>query len=95
MGARVHSTSEAGAMLDLFEAHGHEEVDTARMYGNGSSEEMLADCSWERRGLVMETKLYSIARNSLRQDRRIIHALRPRRAQRLAGQSGSTEVRQD
>lgn len=28
------------------------------MYGNGSSEEMLASLDWQKRGIVMDTKLY-------------------------------------
>ena len=45
-------------MLDIFQSYGHAEVDTARLYGHGSSESMLADLDWEKRGIVMQTKLY-------------------------------------
>ncbi|GJE95535.1 aldo/keto reductase [Phanerochaete sordida] len=55
---RVHDPKEVGAILDVFQAHGHNEVDTARVYCNGTSEEMLATAEWKRRGLVMGTKLY-------------------------------------
>jgi hypothetical protein len=34
------------------------QVDTARFYAKGTSEEMLAQLDWQKRGLVMETKLY-------------------------------------
>jgi hypothetical protein len=34
------------------------QVDTARFYARGTSEEMLAQLDWQKRGLVMETKLY-------------------------------------
>lgn len=37
------------------------QVDTARFYGRGTSEEMLAQIDWQKRGLVMETKLYPTA----------------------------------
>lgn len=57
-GVRVTSLSDANSMLDLFQAHGHNEIDTARLYGAGSSEELLAKANWESRGLVMDTKLY-------------------------------------
>ncbi|RYP79003.1 hypothetical protein DL769_003076 [Monosporascus sp. CRB-8-3] len=57
-GVRVASLSEATSMLDLFQAHGHNEIDTARIYGAGTSEELLAKSNWEARGLVMDTKLY-------------------------------------
>lgn len=54
----MHNTSDAARILDIFQKHGHNEVDTARIYGAGSSEEMLADLDWQARGLVMDTKLY-------------------------------------
>lgn len=54
----MHNTADAARILDIFQKHGHNEVDTARIYGAGSSEEMLADVDWQARGLVMDTKLY-------------------------------------
>ncbi|EPQ29191.1 uncharacterized protein PFL1_03478 [Pseudozyma flocculosa PF-1] len=39
--ARVHDIDECRAILDIFASHGHTELDTARMYGSGSSEEYL------------------------------------------------------
>jgi aflatoxin B1 aldehyde reductase len=42
----------------VFQKHGHSEIDTARNYGAGSTEEYLAQANWQERGLVMETKLY-------------------------------------
>ncbi|KAI1377273.1 Aldo/keto reductase [Hypoxylon crocopeplum] len=57
-GIRVTALSDANAMLDVFQKHGHNEVDTARLYGAGSSEEYLGKTNWQARGLVMDTKLY-------------------------------------
>lgn len=34
------------------------QLDTARVYCAGTSEEMLGDLDWKKRGLVMDTKLY-------------------------------------
>lgn len=62
LGARVHELDKAAEILDTFQRYGHDEVDTARLYGSGSSESMLADLDWEKRGIVMETKLYPNAR---------------------------------
>lgn len=59
--ARVHDLKTAGAILDVFQKHGHSEVDTALAYGNGSSEQMLGELDWQKRGLVMETKFYPTA----------------------------------
>lgn len=57
-GARVHVADDTASIVDVFQKHGHTEIDTARGYGNGSSEEMLAALNWQKRGLVMDTKLY-------------------------------------
>ncbi|GKZ23201.1 hypothetical protein AbraIFM66951_000711 [Aspergillus brasiliensis] len=59
LGARVHSREDAGQILDIFQEHGHDEIDTARLYGGGSSEQMLTALDWQKgRKLVMGTKLY-------------------------------------
>ncbi|KAH6654661.1 keto reductase [Truncatella angustata] len=55
--ARVHSLDEAGKILDVFQAHGHVEVDTARTYAGGSTEEYLGALDWQSRGIVLDTKL--------------------------------------
>ncbi|KAI7156646.1 Aldo/keto reductase [Hortaea werneckii] len=59
--SRVHDADTAKAILDIFQKHGHSEIDTARAYGNGSSEEMLGDLQWQKRSLTMETKYYPTA----------------------------------
>ncbi|KAG9892805.1 hypothetical protein KCU94_g13386, partial [Aureobasidium melanogenum] len=41
--ARVHDLETAGKILDIFQAHGHNEIDTARAYCDGTSETMLGD----------------------------------------------------
>ncbi|KAF2192470.1 Aldo/keto reductase [Zopfia rhizophila CBS 207.26] len=55
---RVSSLTEANAIIDNFQAHGHNEVDTSRFYGDGTSEEYLAAMKWQDRKLVMDTKFY-------------------------------------
>jgi hypothetical protein len=35
------------------------QVDTARVYGLGTSEEYLGKIGWQERGLVMDTKLFA------------------------------------
>ncbi|KAI0669008.1 Aldo/keto reductase [Trametes maxima] len=57
-GARVHNLKDVEAILDVFQAHGHYEIDTARTYTGGTSEEYLGKINWQKRGLVMDTKLY-------------------------------------
>jgi aflatoxin B1 aldehyde reductase len=59
--------------LDVFQKHGHDEIDTARVYGNGSSESILADLDWQKRGIVMDTKLYPNAGSAMSQDDQYTH----------------------
>lgn len=55
---RVFTLDDTAAILDTFQKHGHNEIDTARVYGEGSSEEYLGELQWQKRGIVMDTKLY-------------------------------------
>ncbi|KAF2429259.1 keto reductase [Tothia fuscella] len=54
---RVHDLKECASLLDVFQEHGHSEVDTARLYGFGSTEEYLAQLNWQDRGIAVGTKL--------------------------------------
>jgi len=66
--ARVHDLKTAGQILDVFQKHGHSEVDTARAYGNGTSETMLGELEWQKRGIVMDTKYFPTAGKPVPQD---------------------------
>ncbi|KAL5488392.1 hypothetical protein ACEPAI_6500 [Sanghuangporus weigelae] len=57
-GARVHVLKDVEAILDIFQKHGHYEIDTARVYCGGTSEEYLGKINWQKRGLEIDTKLY-------------------------------------
>jgi len=59
--ARVHNLSDCRSILEVFQTHGHNEVDTARFYGEGTSEEFLGNLDWQKMGLVMDTKYYPTA----------------------------------
>ncbi len=59
--SRVRDIHEAEQLLDIFQSHGHNEVDTSRIYGAGTSEEYLGKIGWQKRGLTMDTKLYPTA----------------------------------
>ncbi|KAJ5111284.1 hypothetical protein N7532_001819 [Penicillium argentinense] len=58
LGARVHDEEEAAKILDTFKKHGYNEIDTARIYGGGSCEEILGSLFLQDRGLIVDTKLY-------------------------------------
>ncbi|KAJ7499440.1 Aldo/keto reductase [Mycena latifolia] len=57
-GARVTELNDIEAILDVFLKHGHREIDTARVYCGGTSEEYLGKIDWQKKGILMETKLY-------------------------------------
>ncbi|KAJ7481562.1 NADP-dependent oxidoreductase domain-containing protein [Mycena latifolia] len=57
-GIRVTTHEAAVELLDVFQKHGHDEVDTARVYGGGTTEEALGAINWQERGIKMETKFY-------------------------------------
>ncbi|SCZ90180.1 BZ3500_MvSof-1268-A1-R1_Chr1-3g01823 [Microbotryum saponariae] len=57
-GARVHTIKDCEGMLDIFQKHGHNELDTAFVYTSHTSEQMLGETDWTKRGLVVGTKLY-------------------------------------
>ncbi|KAJ7878697.1 NADP-dependent oxidoreductase domain-containing protein [Mycena leptocephala] len=57
-GLRVTTPEATAELLDVFQKHGHSEVDTARMYVGGTSEEMLGSVGWQERGIKMDTKLF-------------------------------------
>ena len=67
--SRIHTLEDSGRLLDVFQNYGHNAVDTARVYGEGSSEEFLGTLDWQERGLKIDTKLYPTAiRPALSQD---------------------------
>ncbi|KAF9895092.1 hypothetical protein FE257_004721 [Aspergillus nanangensis] len=57
-GIRTTRLEDVEALFDVFQAYGHTEVDSARIYGLGSTEPLLAQAQWQERGLIMQTKLY-------------------------------------
>nr|GAT43947.1 predicted protein [Mycena chlorophos] len=56
-GARVTDLRDVEAILDAFRSHGHTEIDTARVYTGGTSEEYLGKIACKEKGLLIETKL--------------------------------------
>ncbi|EKM52789.1 uncharacterized protein PHACADRAFT_212001 [Phanerochaete carnosa HHB-10118-sp] len=61
--ARVTSVKDVEAILDVLKAHGHNELDTATMYGQGTSEKLLGETDWKKRGTVVSTKLLPVGTN--------------------------------
>ncbi|TAQ83890.1 hypothetical protein B7494_g7787 [Chlorociboria aeruginascens] len=72
--ARVHTLEECGSILDVFQKHGHSEVDTAIVYGGGSSERYLGQLHWQERGLIMDTKFSPRANLGLGPDVQTVHS---------------------
>ncbi|KAF5330595.1 hypothetical protein D9619_005737 [Psilocybe cf. subviscida] len=58
MGSRVHDLTDVEEILNVFKSHGHTEIDTARVYAGGTSEEYLGKLDLPAKGFKIETKLY-------------------------------------
>ncbi|KAJ3989826.1 Aldo/keto reductase [Lentinula detonsa] len=59
-GARIHDLDKIEALLDIFRAHGHTDIDSAYFYAGGTSEIVLGKIDWKSKGLKLETKLPAI-----------------------------------
>lgn len=57
-GGRVTSIDEYSKILDYFQAHGYNEIDTARIYVGGKQEAFTTEARWRERGLTLATKWY-------------------------------------
>jgi aflatoxin B1 aldehyde reductase len=56
-GARITDLETFNKALDLFQARGYSEVDTARVYVGGNQEAFTRDAKWKDRGLTLATKV--------------------------------------
>lgn len=50
----INNIEQATQLLEVFQRHGHDELDSARAYGEGTTEELLGDLKWQQRGLKSE-----------------------------------------
>lgn len=57
-GARITNFDTFTESLDKFQAHGYDEIDTARMYVGGKQEAWTRDANWKDRGFALATKVY-------------------------------------
>ncbi|KAF7777872.1 hypothetical protein Agabi119p4_3944 [Agaricus bisporus var. burnettii] len=73
-GARVHDIEKVEAILEVFKSHGHTEIDSARTYAGGTSEEYLGKIDLESQGFKIETKLYPQPRDVTGMDSDIHHS---------------------
>jgi len=60
--SRVHDLDTCQKILDIVKKHGSHELDSARMYGEGTCEEYLAKLKVEDQGFKIATKNYPSAR---------------------------------
>ncbi|KAH7905774.1 NADP-dependent oxidoreductase domain-containing protein [Hygrophoropsis aurantiaca] len=57
-GVRNSDPNECQTIVDVFSKHGHTELDTARTYGGGTTEEMLAKL--DLKDATIDTKVYPV-----------------------------------
>ncbi|GAW23334.1 hypothetical protein ANO14919_128900 [Xylariales sp. No.14919] len=70
----INSVEQAAQVLEVFKRHGHNELDSARAYGEGTTEELLGDLKWQNRDLKMDTKLFPTAGHPMEKGRGYSHA---------------------
>lgn len=56
-GARITDLDTFNRALDVFQARGYNEVDTARVYVGGEQEDFTRQARWKERGLTLATKV--------------------------------------
>ena len=56
-GARITDLDTFNKALDVFQARGYNEVDTARVYVGGKQEAFTREARWKERGLTLATKV--------------------------------------
>ncbi|KAK3322627.1 putative aflatoxin B1-aldehyde reductase GliO-like protein [Apodospora peruviana] len=57
-GGRITDLDTFNKALDIFQARGYDEVDTARIYVGGKQEAFTREADWKSRGLRVATKLW-------------------------------------
>ena len=57
-GARLHEVADLAKALDMFQARGYSELDTARAYGGGAQEGFTRQAGWKERGMAIATKVF-------------------------------------
>ncbi|KAF3914530.1 hypothetical protein AA313_de0209536 [Arthrobotrys entomopaga] len=58
--SRITDIDEVKKMIDIFKSYGHDELDTARIYNSGTTEEYLGKIGTD--GFILATKLYPTTR---------------------------------
>ncbi|KAG2368644.1 NADP-dependent oxidoreductase domain-containing protein [Suillus spraguei] len=56
LGGRINTVEDAQKIIDVFTSHGHRQIDTARAYGGGTSEEIISEL--DLKGCTVDTKIY-------------------------------------
>ncbi|KZF19622.1 Aldo/keto reductase, partial [Xylona heveae TC161] len=57
-GVRINSLDEYKKILTYFQQQGYNEIDTARIYANGTQEAFTAKAGWKDQGFALATKWY-------------------------------------
>lgn len=62
MQVRISNLDDCSDTLSVLQKYGHNEVDTAHLYGDGTSEEYLGQLHLQDRGIITATKLSPLKR---------------------------------
>ncbi|KAG8216439.1 NADP-dependent oxidoreductase domain-containing protein [Butyriboletus roseoflavus] len=67
LGARVNNVEDAQKLVDLFVSYEHDKLDTSRMYGGGTSEELISQL--DLKGCTVDTKVFPTEAGGLKAER--------------------------
>ncbi|KAG1737423.1 NADP-dependent oxidoreductase domain-containing protein [Suillus lakei] len=67
IGARINTIEDAQKNIDVFASHGHGQIDTSRIYGDGTSEEFISQL--DLKGCTVDTKVCPHAPGDLAPDK--------------------------
>ncbi|KAJ7723798.1 Aldo/keto reductase, partial [Mycena metata] len=56
-GARINIVEDLEAIIDVLLKHGHHQLDTARVYGLGTAEQLIGSINWQEKGITIGTKM--------------------------------------
>jgi len=65
---RVSDLKAIQAIVDEYKKHGHNTIDTARIYGGGTSEELVNEIGYKEQGLIVDTKVRGWVPGALKYD---------------------------
>ncbi|KAF3935806.1 hypothetical protein ABW19_dt0204681 [Dactylella cylindrospora] len=72
--SRIPDIKECERLIEIFKSYGHSEIDTARVYNSGTSEEYLGKIGTTSRGITIATKIWPSIRDDPKNPNALSHS---------------------